>query len=100
MVRFFTFFYIFIEIKSKYSFFFEKKAYFMGAHGVIIVYDVNCEKSFENINFWIKKSGKENREKETFFLLVGNKIDLSLSQVYFYIILFFIFYLYFKLLIY
>ena len=51
------------------------KAYYRGAAGVILVYDVTDPVSFSNIEYWlkkIKKHGDENVE----ILLLGNKIDL------------------------
>ena len=50
-------------------------SYYRGAHGIIVVYDVTDQKSFDNIKKWLK-------EIDTFAgstvqkLLVGNKSDL------------------------
>lgn len=51
------------------------KAYYRGAAGIILVYDVSDPESFKNIEYWlkkIKKHGDENVE----ILILGNKIDL------------------------
>ena len=56
------------------------KAYYRGAAGVILVYDVTDPVSFENLEYWlkkIKKHGDENVE----ILLLGNKIDLINERV-------------------
>lgn len=50
-------------------------SYYRGAMGVIIIYDVTDEKSFNNIHYWIKNVDKHaniNVDK----ILVGNKCDL------------------------
>ena len=49
-------------------------SYYRGAHGVMIVYDVTCERSFTNVKQWIHEINRysgENVEK----VLVGNKCD-------------------------
>lgn len=51
------------------------KAYYRGAAGIILVYDVTDPVSFNNVAYWlkkIKKHGDENVE----IILIGNKIDL------------------------
>ncbi|XP_044010087.1 ras-related protein Rab-8B-like [Aphidius gifuensis] len=51
-------------------------AYYRGAHGIILVYDVTDEKSFENIKEWmrlIKTHASEDVEK----ILLGTKCDLE-----------------------
>jgi Ras-related protein Rab-1A len=55
-------------------------SYYRGAHGVIIVYDITDQESFQNVNLWLNEidrhtSGHVNR------LLVGNKSDLTLKRV-------------------
>ncbi|KAM8986307.1 ras-related protein Rab-13 [Guaruba guarouba] len=51
-------------------------AYFRGAVGIILVYDITDEKSFENIQNWMK-SIKENASAGVERLLIGNKCDLE-----------------------
>ena len=51
------------------------KAYYRGAAGIVLVYDVTDPVSFNNVHYWlkkIKKHGDENVE----IILLGNKIDL------------------------
>ena len=48
--------------------------YLNGAHGVILMYDVTKEKSFENINKWLKDI-KNRSANFTKIVMVGNKID-------------------------
>merc|ERR1712137_260858 len=51
-------------------------SYYRGAHGIIVMYDITKEKSFENIKKWLKEietfAGADVRK-----LLVGNKSDLG-----------------------
>jgi|TARA_B100001250_G_C19524582_1_gene667495 small GTP-binding protein len=58
-------------------------AYFRGCHGMLLVYDVTNEKSFEKIEYWMKKI-KEKTENTPSgappqVILVGNKSDLENS---------------------
>ena len=50
------------------------KNYFKGAHGIILIYDVTNEQSFDNVSNWINQIKEEASDKVTIFL-VGNKID-------------------------
>uniref|UniRef100_A0A8C0AQ91 Ras-related protein Rab-13 n=1 Tax=Buteo japonicus TaxID=224669 RepID=A0A8C0AQ91_9AVES len=53
-------------------------AYYRGA-GIILVYDITDEKSFENIQNWMK-SIKENASAGVERLLIGNKCDMEAKR--------------------
>ncbi|XP_062821102.1 ras-related protein Rab-13 isoform X2 [Anolis carolinensis] len=54
-------------------------AYYRGAMGIILVYDITDEKSFENIQNWMK-SIKENASSGVERLLLGNKSDMEAKR--------------------
>lgn len=51
-------------------------AYFRNAVGAMLVYDVTCRSSFENIQKWMKEL-KEKADPNIVMILVGNKSDLT-----------------------
>ncbi|KAF3450635.1 hypothetical protein FNV43_RR06724 [Rhamnella rubrinervis] len=55
-------------------------SYYRGAHGIVIVYDVTDEESFNNVKVWLEEIDKfttSNVNK----LLIGNKSDLTAKRV-------------------
>ena len=50
------------------------KNYYKGSHGILLLYDVTKENSFENIREWVQNIREEVYEKAIIFL-IGNKID-------------------------
>jgi len=51
-------------------------AYYRGAHGIIMVYDVTNYESFEHMEGWLDEVNRHASEA-TLKLLVGNKADLQ-----------------------
>ena len=51
------------------------KAYYKGAKGALIVYDITRNSTFENIDNWLIDL-KTNGEKDILIMLIGNKSDL------------------------
>lgn len=52
------------------------RQYFKDAHGIVLVYDVNNEKSFKGLSLWLNEINN-NLKKDVSIVLVGNKIDLD-----------------------
>ena len=50
------------------------KSYYKGAHGIILVYDVTNQKSFDNIKNWVNQI-KEEASSKVCIILIANKID-------------------------
>lgn len=51
-------------------------AYYRGSMGIMLVYDVTNEKSFENIKNWIRNI-EENASADVEKMILGNKCDLN-----------------------
>lgn len=55
-------------------------AYYRGAQGVILVYDVTRKETFDNIREWLKEVDIFTTKENVIKVLVGNKIDLDKSR--------------------
>ena len=55
-------------------------AYYRGAVGALVVYDITKETSFENVEKWLAEL-KENATADITMMLVGNKTDLASARV-------------------
>ncbi|KAI8091791.1 ras family-domain-containing protein [Thamnidium elegans] len=54
-------------------------AYYRGAFGALLVYDITRPSSFQNIEHWLKELRDHSDEKIS-LMLVGNKVDLAESR--------------------
>ena len=55
------------------------KAYYKGAKGALLVYDITKRRSFENIDNWLIDL-RTNGDKDILIMLIGNKSDLKDSR--------------------
>ena len=51
-------------------------AYYKGATGALVVYDVTKSATFESVDKWLKEL-RENAEEDIVIILIGNKSDLK-----------------------
>ena len=51
-------------------------AYYRGADGIIMVYDVTNSESFENVKNWLKEV-EDHASEDTCKLMIGNKNDCT-----------------------
>lgn len=52
------------------------KNYYKGSHGILLLYDITKQSSFDNIREWVRDIKEEVNEKAILFL-IGNKIDME-----------------------
>uniref|UniRef100_A0A6B2LH70 Uncharacterized protein n=1 Tax=Arcella intermedia TaxID=1963864 RepID=A0A6B2LH70_9EUKA len=50
------------------------RQFYRGSHGAVILYDITCRKSFEDVAKWLQDVREVN--SDTVILMVGNKCDL------------------------
>lgn len=53
-------------------------AYYRGAHGILLVYDVTSQRSLQNISYWMDNI-KQHASSKTSVALIGNKVDMRES---------------------
>ncbi|CAO3669950.1 unnamed protein product [Rhizopus stolonifer] len=54
-------------------------AYYRGAVGALLVYDITRQSSFQNVQHWLKEL-RDHADQNSVIMLVGNKVDLSESS--------------------
>ena len=53
--------------------------YYKGVDGIILVYDITKQSSYENINFWVQNI-KKYAANDVKLILIGNKKDLTINR--------------------
>ena len=56
------------------------KNYFRGSDGILLIYDITNQSSFNNIRNWISQI-KDSLGEESRITLVGNKVDLESNRI-------------------
>jgi small GTP-binding protein len=51
-------------------------AYYRGAVGALLVYDISKQSTFENVDRWLKEL-KDHAESNIVIMLVGNKVSFD-----------------------
>jgi len=52
-------------------------AYYRGAHGIVLVYDITARDSFENLQHWLSEVDIYSTNEQCVKLLIGNKSDMG-----------------------
>ena len=52
------------------------KNYYIGSHGIILIYDITYKRTFENVQQWISQI-REEASQNVVIYLIGNKIDMK-----------------------
>lgn len=56
-------------------------AYYRGAQGVILTYDVTNSESFKNLDVWMDEVNKYSTCKNIVKMVIGNKVDMMVDRV-------------------
>ena len=56
------------------------KNYYKGANGIILVYDVTSEKTYDNVKSWVSQI-REEASPNVIVYLCGNKIDMKEQRI-------------------
>lgn len=51
-------------------------SYYRGAQGIILVYDVGCRETFDNVSHWIQEAEKHGTVPGSVKMIVANKVDI------------------------
>ena len=54
-------------------------AYYRGCHGIMTVYDVTCQETFDNVPRWLEDADRYAPKSKS-QLIIGNKIDLETKR--------------------
>lgn len=52
-------------------------SYYRNVNGIIVVYDISSQESFEKVSYWMLKIGEILGQDKLSLVLVGNKSDLD-----------------------
>lgn len=66
-------------LKKKEKFRSLTSSYYRGTHGIVVVFDVTDRSSFENVDVWLNEAQLYAVKCDPVILLIGNKIDKSVS---------------------
>eukprot|EP00953_Heterococcus_sp_UTEX-ZZ885_P019407 10834-Heterococcus_DN1.PRE.2 len=56
------------------------RAYYRGAHGIALIYDVTDADSFKNVNYWMANIQTHASAEPIHKVLLGNKVDLPSAR--------------------
>lgn len=59
------------------------KAYYRGAHGVFVMYDMTNQDSFKNVDTWVNDA-REFADQDISIMVLGNKCDLKNKRKIYY----------------
>ncbi len=52
-------------------------AYYRGAQGIILTYDITSKRTFDHLTNWLKEIDQYSTNQDLIIILVGNKLDLA-----------------------